>query len=289
MRSLRIGLCQATSAFSTDGTDPRPENLDRAVAFMRRAADQGARLTLLGEVFLNGYRSDEALRDFPTRVDPPDQHILLLIDVARELDLHVALGICRAGGGPFGPLHNSAVLLGPAGVIGWYDKVHVGTFPLFDGRCVTEGLFFVPGRAHRVFDTPVGRIGLQICRDVRFPEASRVLALKGAEVIVNLSAAVEVATESWEYFTRTRANENQVWFAMTSVVGRQKDFMLFGGSRLVSPTGKVVARTRDNEEDLIVTEIDLDEVARARAMSHVFDTRVPSAYAVIAEEADAVH
>jgi predicted amidohydrolase len=119
---------------------------------------------------------------------------------------------------------------------------------------------------------------------MRFPEASRVLALKGAEIIVNLAAAVEEALESWDYFARARAAENLSWFVMASVVGTQKDIHLFGGSRIVNPYGEVIARAHDNQEDLIVQEIDLDEVRRARAMSHIFDTRIPTAYGAITED-----
>jgi predicted amidohydrolase len=141
-----------------------------------------------------------------------------------------------------------------------------------------------PGSEYRVFDTPWCRLGLQICRDVRYPEASRTLTLMGAELIVNPSAAVEARSDSWQYFCQTRANENQVWFAMTSVVGQQKEFMLFGGSRVVGPDGEVVARAEDNVEDFVVCDIDLDAVPRLRAQSHCLDRRVPRAYRPITEE-----
>jgi predicted amidohydrolase len=286
-RAVRIALCQARSSIAGNGADPRPENLARAIQLMRRAKEEGGQLLLFGEIYLNGYRSDEALREFATSVTPPDQDMQDLVRVANEIGVFVAIGICRRAETRQGGLFNSAVLIGPSGVIGWYDKVHLGTLPLFDGRIVLEGAIWRPGRSYKVFDTPVGYIGLQVCRDIRFPEASRVLALKGAEVIVNLSAAAEMRASSWSYFTQARAAENLTWLAMASVVGVQKDSRLFGGSRIVSPHGTIVARTRDDEEDLVVQEIDLDEVAQARAMSHVFDTRVPAAYAAITEEVPA--
>jgi predicted amidohydrolase len=183
-----------------------------------------------------------------------------------------------------GNLFNSAVLIGPEGVMGYYDKVHLGNFPLPDGRLVTEGIYWNPGWEYRVFDTPWCRVGLQICRDIRYPEASRVLTLMGAELIINLAASVDVYQSFREWFSRTRANENQIWFAMTSIVGRQKDLVFSGDSRVVSPTGEVVARAKDNAEDLVVCDIDLDEVYRTRALSHVLDRRVPRAYRLIAAE-----
>ena len=283
-RTLRIALCQAMSDLARADYDPRPRNVERALDYMRRAKAQGAQLALFGEVYLDGYRSDWFFHKYSTKLDPPDDCVRELIAACKELDLFVAMGVCRRGNVMPGNLFNTAALLGPSGVLGWYDKVHLGNFPLPDGRLATEAIYWDIGREYRVFDLPWCRVGLQICRDVRYPEASRTLTLMGAEVIVNLSAAVEVRHDSWDYFTRTRANENQVWFAMTSVVGPQEGFQLFGGSRVVSPTGHVVARAKDNEEDLVISEIDLDEVANVRAVSHVLDRRVPRAYRVLTEE-----
>ncbi len=283
-RPLRIGICQTESALGDDRHDPRPENLDRAIELMRRARNEGAQLVLFGEMYLNGYRSDETLKYYPTVLAPPDRYVEDFIRVARELDIFLGMGICRQACLPQGGLFNSAMVVGPAGVIGWYDKVHLGTFPISNGRYAMEGAFWRPGKTYRVIETPLGRLGFQICRDMRFPEASRVLALKGAEIIVNLAAAVEEALESWDYFARARAAENLSWFVMASVVGTQKDIRLFGGSRIVNPYGEVIARAHDNQEDLIVQEIDLDEVRRARAMSHIFDTRMPTAYGAITED-----
>src|SRR5690606_921315 len=107
------------------------------------------------------------------------------------------------------------------------------TYELPDGRLVAEGAYWDEGHQMKVFDLPWGRLGVQICRDVRYPEASRAAALGGAEVIVNLSAAMEERSDSWDVLSRARAMENQAWFVMASVVGHQKDARLSGGSRVV--------------------------------------------------------
>jgi predicted amidohydrolase len=280
-RVLRLALCQVASDIASDGIDPRPANLARAESCIRRAADEGANLALFGEVYLNGYRSDAHLQRYSSTVDPPDGDIRRLIELSRETGVFIAMGISRRGPTFPGNLFNSAVLVGPDGLIGHYDKVHVANFELPSGRLVLEGVYWDIGRQFRVFDLPWARVGLQICRDVRYPEASRQLTLMGAEVIINLSAAAAVRTDSWQYFALTRAAENQVWFAMTSVVGQQKDDQLFGGSRVISPTGELIARAKDNQEDFCVVDLDLDEVTKLRAMSHVLDRRVPSAYSAI--------
>jgi predicted amidohydrolase len=110
------------------------------------------------------------------------------------------MGLCRRGDLMPGNLFNSAMLIGPDGVMGYYDKVHLGDFLLPDGRLATEAIYWNPGREYRVFDTPWCRIGLQICRDVRYPEVSRVLTLMGAEFVINLATVVKVRQSSWEYF-----------------------------------------------------------------------------------------
>lgn len=277
-RLLRLALCQTVSDIASEGVDPRPANLARAEGLIRRAAAEGANLALFGEVYLNGYRSDAFLRDYSTTIDPPDEHVRRLTELSRETGVYIAMGISRRGPAFPGNLFNSAILVGPDGVLGHYDKVHVANFALPSGRLVLEGVYWDIGRHFRVFDLPWARVGLQICRDVRYPEASRQLTLMGAEVIINLSAAAAVRTDSWQYFALTRATENQAWFAMTSVVGTQKDDELFGGSRVISPTGEQVGRATDNQEDFRVVDLDLDEVTKLRAMSHVLDRRVPSAY-----------
>ena len=286
MRPMRIALCQAHSEVATEGHDPRDANLAHAVELIGRAAEEGANLAVFGEVFLNGYRSDAFLRDVSSRLDPPDEHVARLVEVSRETGVWVVMGLSRMGSIYPGNLFNTNVLIGPEGVVGSYDKVHVANFVLPDGTVATEMVYWDVGHAYQVFDTPWCRVGLQICRDVRYPEASRVLTLLGAELIVNSTAAPVVKRpEEWrvEHFSTTRAIENQVWFAMSGVLGEQRDMTMLGNSRLVSPTGEVVVKVPDFEEAVVVCEIDIDAVARERALTHVLDRRVPSAYAPITE------
>ena len=286
MRPLRIALCQATSEIGTPGHDPRDANLERAVRMVKEAASQGANLALFGEVYLNGYRTDASLYDVSSRIDPPDEHVRQLVALSRETKTWIVMGLSRHGPIYPGNLFNSSILVGPDGVVGHYDKVHLANFVLPDGQIATEMVYWNVGDAYRVFETPWGRVGLQICRDVRYPEASRVLALMGAELIVNSTAAPEIKkTATWkvDHFSTTRAIENQVWFAMAGVLGEQRDMTLIGNSRIVSPVGEAIVRIPNGEESVVVCEIDMDAVARERALTHVLDRRVPAAYRIITE------
>ena len=286
MRSIRIALCQATSQAGEPGRDPRPVNLARAIGHLHTAKARRADLAIFGEVYLNGYRSDETLAEFSSRIDPPDPDITALIEASRETGVWMVMGLSRYGPIMPGNLFNASVLISPNGVVGHYDKVHLANFVLPDGQIATEMVYWHIGDEYRVFDTPWCRIGLQICRDVRYPEASRVLTLMGAEVIINSTAAPVVnKSAKWkvDHFSTTRAVENQVWFAMAGVLGEQRNMTLLGNSRIVSPAGEVVVKVPDHEEAVVVYEIDLDQVASERALSHCLDRRVPSAYRTITD------
>lgn len=285
MRPFRIALCQAVSEIADADTDPRAANIAHADELVHRAAAEKADLAAFGEVFLNGYRSDRFLREVSSQLDPPDQDIARLTEMSRETGVWIVMGLSRVGATYPGNLFNTSVLISPTGVVGHYDKVHLANFVLPDGKIATEMVYWDVGDVYRVFDTPWCRLGLQICRDVRYPEASRVLTLLGAEVIVNSTAAPVVDGPDWrvEHFSTTRAIENQVWFAMAGVLGSQRDMKMLGRSRLVAPTGEIVVKIPDLEESVVVCEIDIDAVARERSLTHVLDRRVPSAYGPITE------
>lgn len=178
-QQVRVALCQLTSILGDERTDPRPDNLERGVATLRRAAELGAQLAVFGEVYLNGYRTYEYLYGYGVTVDPPDRYVQGFTQVARELGIHVIVGAATNGPAVPGDGYNSAIFLGPSGVIGVHHKARVAAFAHSTGLA-TKRCFYSPGRALEVFDSPVGRIGFEICYDISFPEVNRVLALKGA-------------------------------------------------------------------------------------------------------------
>ena len=150
-------------------------------ALRRESAD----LVVFPELYLSGYLVRDGLRHAAQRLDGP---------VVRELEAacratgkHLVVGLPRQGEAT-GILHNSLVLVGPEGLVGHYDKVYLPTFSVFE-----EDLYFKEGSRLPVFDTPLGRIGLTICYDLFFPEVTKALALKGADVIVCASASPSVS------------------------------------------------------------------------------------------------
>jgi 5-aminopentanamidase len=280
--TIRVALVQSTSELGTETYDPRDANLDRALESIERAAGEGADLVVFGELYLSGYRTDEWLHKWATVIEPPDRHVLRLVSAAAESRVHVIMGMATFGAVMPGDVYNTALIVGPEGVVGAYRKTHVAAFPYSEGVS-KERCFYSPGRDLPVFDTPLGRLGIHICYDMSFPEVARVQALKGADLLINVSASAGGFEEFWEHGLFIRAVENSTWYMVCSVVGIQRGDRLFGGSRVVDPSGRVVAAGKFDEEDLVIADVDMSLTRAARATSHNFSIRQPEIYRAISD------
>ena len=114
-----------------------------------------------------------------------------------------------------------------------------------------------------MFDTSIGKVGMIICYDIFFPEITRLLRLKGAELIVCISASPSVRRNYFEILTAARALENTVYMAYVNLVGIEDGLQFWGGSRIISPNGRIVAQAKYDEEDLILGTIDYTDIPRA--------------------------
>ncbi len=258
MPAVRVALAQLAPVVG----DPAA-NLRRALETLRAAAARGARLVLFPELYLQGYAADEA---FATLAEPvPGPSTAALVEAAAAQGLEVVMGLARRDAGfPHG-VYNSAVLLDGGGVRATYDKVHLGTFGPF-----REGCWFVAGRGAEVVPTRLGPAGLAVCYDCSFPEGPRSLAMRGAETLLVISAGPAAAREKWGYLLRTRAYENAMWVLYCNTVGTQGPYAFFGGSRIVAPTGDVLAEAPVGEEALLVADVDPAAVAAERYRRHPF-------------------
>ena len=281
--TFRVALVQRTSDLGTDTHDPRPKNMERALRDIADAAGRGADLIVFGEMYLSGYRTDEWLHKWATVIDPPDQDVRALMEAAGKHRVHVIMGMGTFGATVPGDVYNTALLVGPDGIVGAYRKTHVAAFPYSEGIS-KERCFYSPGKELPVFDTPLGRLGIHICYDMSFPEVARTQALKGADVLINVSASAGGFEETWVHGLFMRATENCSWYMVCSVVGIQRGDRLFGGSRVVDPSGKVVAEGKFDEEDVVIADIDPALTRIARSTSHQFNLRQPRIYSAITEE-----
>ncbi|MDE1852609.1 MAG: carbon-nitrogen hydrolase family protein [Thaumarchaeota archaeon] len=150
--------------------------------------------------------------------------------------------------------YNSAAMVGPDGLLGAFRKVHGAWNPIY-----------TYGDSYNVYDTSLGKVGSVICMDLVFAESARVLALRGAEIVVNSSAwSIEEAPEKdyrgyrYELLCRANAAFNQVWFVSSNEVGKggHSKSNCYGHSLIIDPAGRVVA-DGGYKEGLVTAEVDL--------------------------------
>jgi N-carbamoylputrescine amidase len=278
---LKVAVCQYAPCLGGVA-----ENARVGSEWIARAANAGASLIVLPELASSGYAfasaedaelSSEPAPDGPTLVTWADQ--------CRQLGVWVVAGFAeRSARGRF----DSAALLGPEGVIGVYRKAH-----LF----FNEQSYFEPGDSgFPVFDLPFGRVGMLICYDLWFPEAARVLALAGADIIcvptnwvANFRRRVQ-DERGWtmgNYASVAVATQNQVFLAAADRIGIEHDIEFVGGSCVVGPDGWMLAgpATR-SDEALLLADVDLSQSAAKKQRTprnHALGDRRPELYHELTE------
>lgn len=242
------------------------ENVATARTLVAQAANEGANLVLLPELWPTGYDLEHKDR-YTTALD--EGHFALMADLARAHQLFVAGTALEAN--PHGKPFNTAALYGPdGGQLGVYRKVHLWA-PLGEVDHMT------PGNTLPTFDLPWGRIALAICYDLRFPELWRRYAGAGAQLILIPAEWPVHRVEHWQLLLRARAVENQLFVAGCNRAGTDKDGEFGGHSAVVDPWARVLVEG-DSGTGLFVATLDLDEVARARQLFPFLTDRRPEVY-----------
>lgn len=272
MKGPRVALAQLNSQLGEVSA-----NLERAHEVVGDARKAGADIVLFPELYLQGYRADERFAE--TAIEADGAVVSELVSLSADANVHIIVGGARKETSFPHAVYNSAFFVSPEGLIGVYDKTHLGTF-----RVYREGVYFARGRRIPVFDTDFGRVGIQICYDVDFPEVSRVLALKGAEINFIISAGPCEFREGWKQLLFIRSVESAMYSVYCNVAGAQRDSEFCGGSRIVDPSGEVVVTARDDVEDFVVGDVDLERVRTVRHEMHLFDERNPKLYREIAAD-----
>jgi len=258
-------------------------NLNKIISAIRSAAERDAKLVMFPECALTGYAYD-SLEDaipFAEPIDGPSSQAIA--DVCRETDAFAVAGFIEADGNKY---YNGAMLVGPDGVVGSYRKTHMPFIGI--------DRFLTPGdRAYQVLELPFGRIGVNICYDISFPEPARALKLLGAELIALITNWPTAAWRSPEFVANTRALENHVFYAATDRVGVERGWKFVGRSKVVDYNGDTLAEASATNEELLVVAIDFQEannnhivnVAGAYELDRVKDRR-PDLYSLISEPVD---
>ena len=262
----------------------KERNLDVCLARQDEASEQGAEQLVLPECAIPGYVYDSADEAFPYAEEIPGPSTVVLEDACRRLGTHVVCGLIERDGDR---LHNAAVLVGPDGLVGSYRKSHLPFLGI--------DRFVVPGDELPVFETPIGRIGVEICYDLRFPEVTRSLALAGADIVVLPTTWPLAAAANAELLAPARAFENRIFLLVSNRVGRERTAEFCGRSQIVDPAGTRLAETDATSQALLVAEIDV-HFARNKSIvpapgeyeMHLFDHRRPDLYGALVEETQSV-
>lgn len=261
---LKVGYVQ---------TDPRfgekKANVDQAIEILSSAE---ADLMVLPELFNSGYQFTSKSEAAGLAEEVPSGYTTRrLIKLSREKKMYLVAGLPEKKGRN---LYNSAVLIGPSGFIDVYRKIH-----LF----YEEKLWFTAGNKQlKVYDIGKARIGMMVCFDWFFPEVSRILALKGAEIICHPSNLV---LPHCPQAMMTRCLENRVYAVTADRVGfeerDEKERLTFIGlSQIISPKGEILHRASGEKPGMQIVEINPLE-ARKKSINrynHLFEDRRPDFY-----------
>jgi predicted amidohydrolase len=261
-------------------------NLAACLDRLEEAAALGCRLLVLPECAISGYMLADEQEAARLAETVPGPSVEALEEACARLGLHCVAGLLERDGSR---VRNTAVLVGPDGLVGRYRKTHLPYLGV--------DRFAEPGEEPpEVFDTPLGRIGIEICYELRFPELTRSLALRGAEIVAHPTNWPTAVRPFADFLTRARAAENRVFLLTANRLGREGGMEFFGRSQIVDPHGSRLAEAGELGEELVVAEIDPAEAReKDRAIIpgeyevHLFGDRRPELYGALVEHADPVH
>lgn len=263
-------------------------NLDRAESLVRQAAADGARLILLQELFETPYFCKDQVPTWFERAYPSDQNPTLtrFRALARELQVVLPISFFERANQAF---FNSLAVIDADGVIrSHYRKSHIP-----DGPGYQEKYYFSPGdTGFQVTETAAGRLGCAICWDQWFPEAARVLVLKGAEILLYPTAigsepqAPEIhSRDHWTRVMQGHAAANMVPLVASNRIGTEAgdtcSIRFYGSSLIAGPTGELVALADEESETVLTARFDLQEIALVRSAWGLFRDRRPDLYGPI--------
>lgn len=241
-------------------------NMDKAIAGIRDAAKNGAQIICLQELFTSLYFCDvEDYENFKLAESIPGQSTDVLSAIAKELNVVIIASLFEKRAQ--GIYHNTTAVLDADGAyLGKYRKMHIPDDPAY-----YEKFYFTPGDlGYKIFETKFAKIGVLICWDQWYPEAARITALMGAEILfyptaIGWSTAQDEATNTeqynaWQIMQRAHAVSNGVHVVSVNRVGLEQNGLMkfWGGSFVSNPFGGLLYLASHDKEENAVVEIDLE-------------------------------
>ncbi|MBP5310007.1 MAG: N-carbamoylputrescine amidase [Lachnospiraceae bacterium] len=291
MRNVKVAAVQMSCQTVAD------ENIKKAERLIKEAAECGANIILLPELFERQYFCQERRYEYYEFAKTIDQNdaVKALMPVAKKLNVVLPLSIYERDGNS---LYNTVVMIDADGsILGIYRKTHIP-----DDHFYQEKFYFTPGNTgFKVWDTKYGKVGVGICWDQWFPETARSMALMGAEMLLYPTAIgsepiLDVdSSEHWRRVMQGHAAANLMPVIAANRIGtesvlpckenggQESSLKFYGSSFITDNTGKIIADAGRDKEEIIYSEFDLDKLDEDRLSWGLFRDRRPSLYQKIVE------
>jgi deaminated glutathione amidase len=271
------------AAVQLNSIDDKQANLDQASRLVSEAAAEGADLVVLPEKF-NLIGSHEAFREGAEELD--GRTVTWARETAADLGIDLVAGSFVERREGHDKLANTSVHVGPDGEVrGVYRKIHMFDVTV-EGKEYRESESQEGGEEIVISEASGTPLGMTVCYDVRFPELYRILALRGARVLLVPAAFTKITGDAhWDTLLRARAIENQAFVIAPNQVGKHPpDYESYGGSLIYDPWGELLARAPDATQEggagpcVVSAELDFERQEEIRSGLPSLANRVPSAY-----------
>lgn len=273
------------------------ENIEKAEKLVRKAAEDGAKIILLPELFERQYFCQERRYDYYAFAKSTEENdaVCHFRKIAKELDVVIPVSFYEKDGNV---LYNSLALIDCDGeILGIYRKTHIP-----DDHFYQEKFYFTPGNlGFKVFDTKYGKVGIGICWDQWFPETARCLALMGADIILYPTAIGKepiLEVDSMGHWSRTMQGHsaaNIIPVVAANRVGNEvvtpckenndqsSELSFYGSSFMTDQFGEIIVQANREEETVIMSEYDFEANREDRLSWGVFRDRRPETYKLITD------
>jgi N-carbamoylputrescine amidase len=284
-RITRAALIQASNDAPLEASisETKKQMIDKHIELIKQAADQGAQVTCLQEIFYGPYFcAEQDTRWYEIAEQIPDgPTIKLMQQIAKQHKMILVVPIYEVD--MTGVYYNTAAVIDEHGkYLGKYRKNHIPHCnPGF-----WEKFYFKPGNlGYPVFETSAGKIGVYICYDRHFPEGARELGLNGAEIVFNPSATVAGLSEYlWKLEQPAHAVANQFYVGAINRVGIEEPWRIgefYGQSYFCNPRGQLMVEGSRDKDEVIIADLDLDIIEEVRNTWQFFRDRRPESYTQI--------
>ncbi len=285
MKTVKVACIQMSCG------DSREQNVEKAAEFVIKAAEEGAKIILMPQLFERKYFCQQRDYDFYGYAERAEDNLAIakLLPISEKYGAVIPVSFYEREGNS---LYNSAAMLSCGDILGIYRKTHIP-----DDHYYQEKFYFTPGNSgFKTFKTPYATVGVGICWDQWFPETARALALNGAEILLYPTAIGSepiLGTDSsahWRRVMQGHAAANLMPVAAANRIGEERvepsngnggqssSLTFYGSSFLTDGTGDIVASAGRNEEKIIFADYCFEELKRERLEWGLFRDRRPEAY-----------